>query len=133
MELVAGGAFSGKMTYVKRKYEGEELRIVDLEESDGRVPPVLPDGGRTVFTHVEALSRRLAEGCGTEEDALTLLGEAALSGNTVIIARETGCGIVPIDPVERRFRELHGRLLQKLAARAERVTRIVCGIAEEIK
>jgi adenosyl cobinamide kinase/adenosyl cobinamide phosphate guanylyltransferase len=34
---------------------------------------------------------------------------------------------------EREWRELHGAVLKELALRAERVTRIFCGIPEVLK
>ncbi|MBP6421033.1 MAG: bifunctional adenosylcobinamide kinase/adenosylcobinamide-phosphate guanylyltransferase, partial [Agathobacter sp.] len=42
-------------------------------------------------------------------------------------------GIVPLDSFEREYRERLGRLLCEIAAKAERVERIVCGIGQRIK
>ena len=41
--------------------------------------------------------------------------------------------IVPLDSFEREYRERLGRLLCEIAAKAERVERIVCGIGQRIK
>ena len=53
--------------------------------------------------------------------------------DTVIICDEVGSGIVPLDSFEREYRERLGRLLCEIAAKAERVERIVCGIGQRIK
>ena len=53
--------------------------------------------------------------------------------DTVIICDEVGNGIVPLDSFEREYRERLGRLLCEIAAKAERVERIVCGIGQRIK
>lgn len=53
--------------------------------------------------------------------------------DAVIICDEIGLGIVPLDPFERRWREDTGRALCILAERAERVTRVYCGVPQVIK
>ena len=40
---------------------------------------------------------------------------------------------MPIDPEQRAWREAVGRMNAMLAARAERVTRIFCGLPMELK
>ena len=51
----------------------------------------------------------------------------------VVISREIGSGVVPIDAGERAWRERHGRLLRQLAEQAGHVYRIFCGLTEELK
>ena len=50
-----------------------------------------------------------------------------------VLCREVGAGIVPIDPMERRWREETGRLCCKLAERAGGVVRLWCGIPQWLK
>ena len=56
-----------------------------------------------------------------------------LSQKEVVIATETGCGVIPLDPRERRNREAAGRLSCLLAERAETVVRVCCGIPQVLK
>lgn len=56
-----------------------------------------------------------------------------LAGKEVVVATETGCGVVPADPELRRRREAAGRLSCLLAERADCVIRVYCGIPEIIK
>ena len=56
-----------------------------------------------------------------------------LSQKEVVIATETGCGVIPLDPQERRDREAAGRLSCLLAERAETVVRVCCGIPQVLK
>ena len=44
-----------------------------------------------------------------------------------------GCGVVPLDPAERAWREEVGRLCCALAQKAERVERIFCGLSMVLK
>ena len=57
----------------------------------------------------------------------------AKNPDVVITADEIGCGIVPVDPEERAWREAAGRAAEKLAADSEAVYRMVCGIATRLK
>ena len=56
-----------------------------------------------------------------------------LTGRKVVIATEVGCGVVPADPLERRWREEAGRLSCLLAERADTVIRVCCGIPQLLK
>ena len=56
-----------------------------------------------------------------------------LSRNEIVIATETGCGIVPAEVKERKRREDAGRLACALAARADVVIRVCCGLPQVLK
>ena len=61
---------------------------------------------------------------------------AALSGRSqalVLVANEVGMGIVPESPLGRAFRDMAGRLNQRIAAMADRVVITVAGIPTFIK
>jgi adenosylcobinamide kinase/adenosylcobinamide-phosphate guanylyltransferase len=51
----------------------------------------------------------------------------------VLVSNEVGCGIVPDNALARRFRDLHGRLNARVAARAERVVLMVAGLPMFVK
>ena len=63
----------------------------------------------------------------TPADSLEALADS-LASKQVVIATEVGGGVVPLDPVQRREREAAGRLACLLAARADIVVRVYCGI-----
>lgn len=65
-------------------------------------------------------------------DDLDALADA-LSRREVVIATEIGGGVVPLDRSERDARERAGRLNCLLAARAETVARVFCGIPLVLK
>ena len=61
-----------------------------------------------------------------ETPDLSALAEA-LSQREIVIATESGGGLVPVDPAERAAREAAGRLSCLLAQRADTVIRVCCG------
>ncbi len=63
------------------------------------------------------------------------LGELAeeLAQYEVVIATETGGGVVPISAEDRAKREAAGRLSCLLAARADVVIRVCCGLPQVLK
>ena len=111
MILVIGGAYQGKLTWAKAQFALRDEDCCDLAEG-------FVDGKRCYY-HLEAATRQ-GEMPQFPEDA-------------VIIAREVGCGVVPMDGQERAWRERHGAALQALAKGADRVYRVFCGIGERMK
>lgn len=55
------------------------------------------------------------------------------SGPIALVANEVGSGIVPENALARRFRDLHGLLNQRLAARADCVALLVAGLPLFVK
>lgn len=67
----------------------------------------------------------------TEEHLAALAAE--LTKKKVVIATEIGSGVVPMEKEERAKRELAGRLNCLLAAQAETVVRVFCGLPMVLK
>jgi adenosylcobinamide kinase/adenosylcobinamide-phosphate guanylyltransferase len=54
-------------------------------------------------------------------------------GTVIFVTNEVGDGIVPDNPLAREFRDLAGIVNQKIAADADEVNLVVCGIPLRIK
>ena len=113
MVFVFGPLFSGKREYIKNVLGYSEEYFAFCPEEAG---PVLVN------------AQELAPNC-PDLEALC----EALCAREVVSAAETGCGVVPADPAERAAREASGRLCVLLAARAEKVIRVWCGLPEVLK
>lgn len=73
-----------------------------------------------------------------EDELANLAGALAAAarnrpGLTVAVTNEVGLGIVPDNPLARRFRDLAGRVNQTVAAAADEVHFLVSGISMRIK
>ena len=116
MILIIGGAFQGKLAYALKAYNLTENDVCNLAVSH-------PEPGYKCYRHLEALSRR----------NIDITRFLPLFEDAVVIAKQVNGGIVPMDGAERAWRERYGIILQQLAKKAEHVTRVFCGLAEELK
>lgn len=127
MKLVIGGYAQGKLNYVLDKYAVEKREIWD-SEIPGNADH---NNGTVVINHFHSwVKRRMEEGGYPEKEIFRFVETYP---DCVIISDEVGNGIVPIDPPEREYRERMGRILVALAAKAEEVERVICGIGQKIK
>lgn len=55
------------------------------------------------------------------------------AGHVIFVTNEVGLGIVPDNELSRRFRDLAGRCNQVMAAQADTVVLMVCGIPVAVK
>lgn len=116
MILVVGGAGQGKLAYVRAHggFTPEQIAHTPAEAVD---KPVLYGLETWMRDHPEE----------TLEALLTV------NPGVTVICHEVGCGVVPIDPSERAWREAVGRLCCTLAERADCVLRIFCGLPMILK
>ena len=113
MYLIIGGAYQGKLTWAVERFGLTPDALCDL--AHGFQP------GKRCYYHLEAFTRA--------EDSVSpdLFPEDA-----VVISREVGSGVVPMDAAERVWRERHGALLQQLSRRSETVIRFFCGLPQQL-
>lgn len=123
MHLIIGGAYQGKEDYAVRELgmDSEKICHCDLAGE--------PDFSASCIAGLEQFSRRCVR---TGREPAEVLEALELRGK-VLICEDISCGLVPLEAEERAWREATGRMLCALAARAERVTRIFCGLPQRLK
>ena len=80
------------------------------------------------------LSNLMLENANIDAEVMRL--ENTLDGTTapvIVVANEVGSGVVPDNPLGRRFRDWQGMLNQRIAARADRVVLVVAGLPLAVK
>lgn len=113
MMLLIGGANQGKLEIA--------LRLTGCARDAARP-------GGEIVDKLHWLIREVLEQ-GGDLDALL----QQMLTKQAVICDEIGCGIVPADALERRWRDEVGRACQALAARAQQVIRVTCGIPIYLK
>lgn len=58
---------------------------------------------------------------------------ATLAGEIIFVSNETGMGVIPDNPLARRFCDLSGELHQELAAVCDRVIYTIAGLPHTLK
>lgn len=124
MVLVFGGAYNGKLDFVKEKFNVNEDDIFycGVNEIDFSKKVIC---GLHKFTYNNILK---------DISSFQYIKENInLFKDKIIISDEISSGIVPLKKEERMWREETGRCLQYLSKEASCVYRIFCGIPTIIK
>lgn len=127
MKLVIGGAYQGKRAYVE---EHDSIQ----KWANGEICPEEEIFSCEGMVDFHLYLRRLLQE-GKEQYVREQLIPKLLQENPriVLVTNELGYGIVPIDPFDRSWRELTGRICTELAEHADEVIRVVCGIPVVLK
>lgn len=110
MILVVGGVFQGKKEFAKELAAERKMQMVDAFHN--QIQKLLEAG-----EDVEVYIKELLEN----------------SRDVVIVMDEVGAGVVPVERLDREYREAVGRAGQFLAREAKEVYRVICGIGVRIK
>lgn len=104
MDLITGGLYQGQDNFIKENYKSS-LELYSFVRSE------------------------LVK--GLDEDAIASL---VLSKEVEAVnALEIGAGMIPVETFERDLREVYGRIVCRLSKEANKVIRMICGIAVVIK
>ena len=126
MILVFGGAYQGKLDFAVNLNDGKAEDVARLNESEQII-----DFSKTVIYGLEDF----VLGCtkaGIEAKEYLMQHEDEFA-NCIFVGTDVSQGLVPMDATERAFREMIGRTMLYLAARADSVYRVFCGLGTKIK
>ena len=123
MKLIIGGAYNGKLNYVK-----ETLRVVD--EDICYIQDTLDLSKSVLYGIHHFIYHNALNGISS----LPFFEEHLDDLKTkVIVCDEISSGIVPLKKEERCYREEVGRILQFLSRESNSIIRIFCGIEVVLK
>lgn len=124
MILVLGGAYNGKLSYVKEKYNVTDNEIFFCSKTE-------LDYSKKVICGLHKFTYELGK---EGKNPLGKLKEniKELEGK-IIICDEISSGIVPLEKEHRIWRENTGKCLQYLSENSNKVVRIFCGIETVLK
>lgn len=125
MHLVFGGAYQGKLDYVKERYDVKETDIYTCSQSE----PANFD--YKVIEHLEHFVLYCLRNRIEAKDYLEAHKEEWKG--SILICNDISSGIVPYEAEQRAWREMTGRTMVYLGKEAEETTRIFCGIPQKLK
>ena len=109
MILIFGGAYQGKLAYAQERF-GADKKIINGIHHE-------------ILTWIQAgedVSKKINELINNNSDA-------------VITCDDISCGVVPVCPTLRKWREEVGRSMGLLTRFSDEVIRLYCGIPTRIK
>ena len=125
MKLIIGGIFSGKYERLLSLGFGEN------EIADGASAPYEEAFAKPALYKLNGLIRRMLE--DGKDPQPWILEQVKAHPEITIVCDEVGGGVVPIDKLDREYREAVGRICCEIAKQAESVERIYCGLVTELK
>ncbi len=130
MVLIIGGAYQGKLDYAKETYNLSDEDIFDCKENDNSILPSVDFKAKAFLNF-----HRFVRACVRDE----IEAESYIAANIdsfrdkIIIADDVTQGVVPMDKLDRAYREELGRCLVYLGKEADNVIRVFCGIPQVVK
>jgi len=108
MVLIFGGAYQGKLDYANERFKNIKI--------------------------INGFDKWILELVKTDADIMAEVRRfIAENADAVVICDDISGGVVPVDPIMRKWREAVGRSLALLARESAEVIRLFCGIATRIK
>lgn len=128
MQVYIGAAGQKKLETVLLKHDLIMCKTADGADCDER--ELLE---AQVVNHFHLFVKNHLGQFKTEEEQGRFLALLFERTDIILIGDEIGCGIIPLEPSEREYREIYGRMMCRIAQHAVRVTRIICGVHQVIK
>ena len=124
MILIFGGAYNGKLEFTKEKYDMDNAEIFFCIDQHLKFDKKVLCGLH-IFTRACVLNK--INSVEILENNINSLK------HKIIICDEINSGIVPMEKLDRAWREETGRALQFLTKHSSSVYRIFFGLQEELK
>lgn len=125
MVLIFGGAYQGKLDFAMKKFNIKDTDIFTCTEDS------FPDFSKKIIDRAELFFLKCVKDGIEPRDILR--ENINMLQDKIVITRDISQGIVPIDPVQRAWREASGRAMMYLAGEAEEVYRVFCGLSQKLK
>ena len=124
MILILGGAYQGKLDFAKEAFSFSEAEVFSCQNEE-------IDFSKRCIYGIEEFTYACIE---KQKDPIAYFKEHREAwAESILICRDIFCGVVPLDYVQRQWRQTTGRLCQYLASEAKQVSRIFCGLEQRLK
>ena len=123
MILIFGGAYQGKLDYALKRFGYTDADVYRYRENETFEP-----AGAKIIYDIDKWLLSLIKADADADPETAVLRLIERNSGAVVICSDISCGVVPADPMLRKWREVVGRALSELARASDEVVRLFCGI-----
>lgn len=124
MKLIIGGAYQGKLDYARERFGVKDVFVCNRD-----LPEI--DFSKEAIYGLEDFALACVRS-GIEAKDYLMENREKLE-DKIMICTDVSQGVVPMEKELRDMREMVGRAVVCLAKEADSVTRVFCGLGQEIK
>ena len=131
MVLIIGGAYQGKLAYALERFnltEDDIYRCGDENTNSPESKKIIYEIDKWIFAMIKANMIR-----ADFDLEKAIMQFAGINQEAIVICNDISCGVVPVDPVMRQWRESVGRSLAIFSQKSDEVIRLFCGIPSRLK
>jgi len=126
MILIFGGIYQGKLAYALERFKAAEDDVYMCDSNDVNVPE-----NRKIVYEIDKWILALVKSDIDTEKAIQQFIDS--NRDVIVICNDISCGVVPLDPSLRKWREAVGKSLAALSRASDEVIRLFCAIPTRIK
>ena len=126
MILITGGSYQGKLDFARQRFGLSDGEIQLCDDSTDAI-----DFTKRCVAYIDRYALNQVRAGSEPADAFKTNAEGI--GDMIFIANDISGGVVPIDSTLRAWREACGRMDNYLAAQADEVWRLFCGLPQRLK
>jgi len=126
MILIFGGVYQGKLSFALDRFGLTENDVYRCAEDNADEPV-----NKKIIYELDKWILALVKADKDVETAIR--GFIADNRDAVVICNDISSGVVPVDSVQRKWREAAGRALATVSQKSDEVIRLFCGIPTRIK
>jgi len=126
MILIFGGAYQGKLNYALDRFRLSENDVFRCCDDDINMP-----ANKKIIYEIDKWIFALVKDDIDIEKSLRQFID--INNDKIVICNDISCGVVPVDPLLRKWRESVGRSMAALSHSSGEVIRLFCGIPTCLK
>jgi len=140
MVFITGGAYQGKLEYALERFKLSAGDVYYCNDGAAEAPEnkkIIYEIDKWILALVKAEENINAGTAASAGNAITAAGAARAlierNPDAIVICNDISCGVVPYDPVQRKWREAVGRAAAELSRYSAEAVRLFCGIPAKLK
>ena len=126
MIVIFGGVYQGKLVYALDRFGLTHDDIFSCTEDD----ITMPENKKIIYEIDKWILALIKAELDVNQELQRFINA---NKDKIVICNDISCGVVPIDPVLRKWREAVGRSMAELSRYSSEVVRLFCGIPARIK